>query len=222
MSLAAVLSARALAQPAPTANAAADARLEAVAVDALVSKATETPEEAEEITVQGQRRGNVLGKYRLEMTKARDNIVEVFNKVNTKNDTDVKCRTEKPTGTRMAHSVCRSKAEDAAQASAAQGMLQSLVRGTGTGGGANVGNVKFATATAAPAISPTASPGTVGSAGAQGGGEGGSSAARTALEAEMKKMMEENRDLFRAVVKYVELRDEYDKARGASDDVAAH
>src|SRR5262249_30280821 len=124
--VAAVLSGGALGQPAPAPNA--DNRLEAAAVDALVSKELESSQKADEITVQGERRKDVLGKYRLEMTKARDHVVEVFNKVNTKDETDVTCRTEKPTGTRLGHSVCRSKAEEDANTSAAKGMLQSLVR----------------------------------------------------------------------------------------------
>jgi hypothetical protein len=217
--LTAVLSAGALGQSAPTPNA-ADNRLEAAAVDALVSKAVESPEQADEITVEGQRRKDVLGKYRLEMTKARDNIVEVFNKVNSKDETDVTCRTEKPTGTRMGHSVCRSKAEEDANRTAAKGMLQALVRGTSTGGGPNVGPVKFFVG-GEPGIGAAATPGTVGGAGAQTTGEAGTGAARVALEAEMKKMMAENRELYRAVVKYVEVRDEYDKARGKSDAEAA-
>lgn len=61
LGFAAVLSSQALAQPAP--NGAPDNRLEAAAVDALVSKAIETPEEADEITVKG-RRGDVLSRYR--------------------------------------------------------------------------------------------------------------------------------------------------------------
>jgi flavin reductase (DIM6/NTAB) family NADH-FMN oxidoreductase RutF len=45
-------------------------------------------------------------------------------------------------------------------------------------------------------------------------GANGVEDARAKLEAELKKMMAENRDLFRAVVKYVEVRDECNKARG--------
>lgn len=217
--LAAVLSGRALGQPAP-APTGADNRLEAAAVDALVSKGQEASGEIDEITVEGGRRKDVLGKYRLEMTKARDNVVEVFNKVNSKDETDVTCRTEKPTGTRMGHSVCRSKAEEDANTAAAQGLLQSLVRNSNMGGGPNVGPVKSFTTAGPPSIGPAAMPGTTGVAGAQTSGDAGTSAARVALEAEMKKMMAENRELFRAVVKFVEARDEYDQARGKSDATA--
>src|ERR1044072_7981302 len=213
--LAAVLSGGALGQPPPAPNA-ADNRLEAAAVDGPVSKALEAPEKTEEITVEGGRRKDVLGKYRLEMTKARDHIVDVFNKVNSKDETDVTCRTEKPTGTRLGHSVCRSKAEETADANAARGMLLSLFRGTNIG---REGTEGFTPIT--QAISVDATPGTLGGAGAQSEGAGGTAAAREQLEADMKKMMEKNRELFRAVVKYVEVRDEYDKARGKTDAVVA-
>src|SRR4029078_6270195 len=86
-------------------------------------------EEADEITVKGKK--DELGKYRLKMTQSRDKLVETFNRVNSNDDNDVTCRTEKPTGSRLGHSVCRSKAEDAADASAAKGVLDSLVQGTG-------------------------------------------------------------------------------------------
>jgi|SRR5882672_1224451 len=176
----------------------ADNRLEAVAVDALVSKANETADEADQIMVQG-RRGNALGRYRLEMVKARDEIVEVFNRVNSNDDTDVTCKNEQPTGSRMSHSVCRSKAENRAESDAARGFLTALVRGSSISAGGK------------------ASPGTTGAANSQMVGGAGEVAARAALEAEMKKMMAQNRELYRAVLNYVDASDNYNKARGAGD-----
>jgi len=211
LGFAAVLSGRALAQSAP--QGAPENRLESAAIDALISKANETPQETEEITVEGERRGDVLARYRLEMTQARDHIVDVFNRVNTKDDTDVKCRDEKPTGTRMGHSVCRSKAEDKVAASASNDFLRSLFRGT---------NLGIAQDGRTPHIARTnANPGTAGAAGAQTEGSAAEARAKAELEAEMRKMMAQNRELYRAVVKYVEVRDEYNKVRDGSDVAAA-
>jgi hypothetical protein len=211
LALAAAFAGRAVAQSAP----APDDRPEAAAVEALLSKANETPEEIEEITVEGQRRGNVLGKYRLEMVKARDKIVDVFNDVNSDDSTDVKCRTEKPTGTRMGHSVCRSRAEDAADAAAAKGLLRAMFLGTNLGRTGEEGFTEIK-----QSISVDATPGTAGGVGAQGEGNGGTGAARERLVAEMKKMMEQNRDLYRATLKYIEVRDEYNKYRETAGSTA--
>ena len=209
LGLAAALSGRALAQAAPNG---APEKLESAAIDALISKANQTPEEIEEITVEG-RRGDVLARYRFEMTQARDHIVEVFNKVNTKDDTDVKCRNEKPTGSRMGHSVCRSKAEDRVDSNASGNFLGSLLRGT---------NMGIAPNGRTPQIARTnANPGTVGGAGAQTRASTEEERARAELEAEMKKMMAQDRELYRAVVSYVEVRDEYNKVREGSDAAAA-
>ena len=41
--------------------------------------------------------------------------------------------------------------------------------------------------------------------------------ARAQLEGEMKKLMEQNRQLYRAVVDYVDAKDDYNKARGAGE-----
>jgi hypothetical protein len=202
--LAVVLSDRAAAQSNPAPSDAQGNRLESAAVDALVSNATETPDE---VTVHGQRNADELGKYRLKMTQARDKIVEVFNRVNSDNDNDVKCRAEKPTGSRLSHSVCRSKAEDSANAAAAKGMLDSLVLSTGN----HVTNQAYVNPPGAVAAS------TVGVSSSRQEGVSAEQAARANLEAEMKTLMEQNRQLYRAVVEYVEAKDNYNKARGAGD-----
>lgn len=204
--LGAVLAGRALAQSAPTPSVGTDNRPEAAAIDALASKANETPEEAEEITVEG-RRGSVLGRYRLELLQARDGIVETFNKVNSNDDTDVKCRTEKPTGSRMDRNVCRSKAQEQSDASAAKGFLGALLRGSNS---------------QAVAGDPQRVTGAVGAGAADSAGQSTETEARAKLEAEMKKMLAGNRELYRAVVKYIEVRDDYNKAREQSEAAGAN
>jgi hypothetical protein len=202
--LAAVLSGRAAAQSNSAPGGAPDNRLEAAAADVLISSATGAAEEPDEVTVQGRK--DQLGRYRLEMTKAKGKIVEVFNKTNSSNDNDIKCRNERPTGSRLNHSVCRSKAEDAADAGAARGMLDALLRSSG----------QFITNTRGqppPAGGPQVNA-LVGASKSRQGGVAGEEEARAELEAELKKLMEEDKELFRAVVKYVEARDDYNKARG--------
>jgi hypothetical protein len=210
VSLAAVLSGRAAAQS-DRAPGGAENSLESAAVDALISSATRDTEEPDEVTVKG-RKGSELGRYRLEMTKARDKIVEVFNKVNSTDDNDVKCRNERPTGTRMSHTVCRSRREDAADAAAAKGFLDSLVRRAGQF--ITVSGV--APAGGAPPGGPQVNA-LVGTSSSRQEGAGGEEQARANLEAEMKKLMAQSRELYRSVVKYVEARDEYNKARGQGD-----
>lgn len=199
-----MLSGQAAAQSNPVPGGAPEDKLESAAVDALVSNATEVPDE---VTVEGRRNTDELGKYRLKMTQARDKIVEVFNRVNSDNDNDVKCRTEKPTGSRLNHSVCRSKAEDSANAAAAKGMLDSLVLSTGN----HVTNQAYINPPGAVVAS------TVGVSSSRQQGVSAEQEARAQLEAEMKKLMEQNRQLYRAVVEYVEAKDDYNKARGAGE-----
>src|SRR5262245_28452175 len=93
--VAGVLSDLVAAQPDPAPGGGSNNTLESAAVDALVSHATEAPDE---VTVKGQKKGDELARYRLKMTQSRDKVVEVFNRVNSDNSNDVKCRTEKPTG----------------------------------------------------------------------------------------------------------------------------
>jgi hypothetical protein len=196
--LGALLSGQASAQPTAVPTGASENRLESAAADVLIANATGASEEPDEITVKGRQKDD-LGRYRLKMTQSRDKIVEVFNRVNSNDDNDVKCRTEKPTGSRMGQSVCRSNAENAANAAAAKGMLNSFVYstgshpgGTGPGGGAQIGALKSQQEGAAAVYE-----------------------ARDKLEAELKTLMGQNRQLYRAVVEYVEAKDDYNKARGA-------
>jgi hypothetical protein len=116
-SFAALLSGRALAQPA----------------DEGVAQAQE---DIEEVVVIG---GKTLSQYRLELEQARDELFELFNELNEGKDNDVRCRDESPTGTRIPQRACWSHAEDRAGANGARDFLSSLYFSSGAGdGGAQV------------------------------------------------------------------------------------
>ncbi|HET8699737.1 MAG TPA: hypothetical protein VFO94_19795, partial [Gammaproteobacteria bacterium] len=89
-----------------------------------------------------------------------------------------------------------------------RGMLLSLFRGTNIGRSGEEGFTQIV-----QSISVDATPGTSGGVGSQGQGSSGTAEARERLEAEMRKMMEQNRDLYRATLKYIEVRDEYNQYR---------
>lgn len=164
-----------------------------------LAQANSPAEPVEEVTVRGQR---TLTQYRLEIEQARDEVFRLYNEANEGKDNDITCRAEQPTGSRMRQQVCRSEAENRAQAAAAFDFLTGLVRSAGNyneGGGAG-------TQVAA----------NVDTGVAQGSGQAGQANALTQFEAEWKRLLGEDRQLFRAVVKYAELQDEYDRARGAT------
>lgn len=163
------------------------------------SAATVT-EEPEEITVRGRR---TLPQVRLELERARNEMFRIFNETNKGDDTDVRCGVEQPTGTRVRHTVCRTTAEIEASTRAARDFLNSLVIST---------NGRVGTAgSQAPAPPP---PGNFGAAVAQLSGSIGAKDALGQFEDEWKRILGDNRDLFRAVTKYVELGQEYALARG--------
>jgi hypothetical protein len=210
LSFAAAGLAAALAVPAAQASqqppgGAAEETLEAAAADVLIADVAGTTEQPEELTVRG--RQDVIGRYRLEMVKAREDIVETFNKLNDDGDNEIVCKTEAPTGTRMGQSRCRSKAENEADADAAKGFLNGLLRSAGRyvspGGGAPT--------------TVTQVNGQIGTADAQREGVAGEEEARAQLETELRKLMGENREFYRAVVKYVEAKNDYNEARGRGD-----
>ena len=157
-------------------------------------------EPVEEITVEGQK---TLTQYRLEIERARDEVFRLYNAANKGTANDVTCRAERPTGSRMRQEVCRSEAEMKAQASAAYNFLTALF---GSAGNYN---------------EPGGFPGTqvvanIGTGEAQGDAQTGQADALTQFEAEWKRLLSEDRELYRAVVKYSELQTEYDRARGAA------
>ncbi len=169
----------------------------------LAGRALAQPaEEREEITV----RGKSPGEYRLELERARDEVFRQFNEANKGDDTDVTCRDEQPTGSRMPQNVCRSAAEKRADANAAHDFLGALLRSAGN----------YITGI------PNSPPGTqvianINTAVAQTDAKAGAADALAKFEQEWTRLLEEDRQFYRAVVKYVELENEYNKARGVAD-----
>jgi hypothetical protein len=166
-----------------------------------------TPAEApEEVTVRGRK---TLTQYRLELERARDEIFEIYNKANQGDDNDITCRDERPTGSRMPQTVCRSNAENAADAGASRNFLNALLMSSGS----------FRSPAGPPG---TALPGgsqvnaNIGTGAAQGDGASGAADALAKFETEWNRLLGENRQLYRAVVKYAELEDEYARARGVT------
>ena len=124
--LAAVLSGGAAAQPSPPPGNTPEETLEGAAADALIADAAGAAEQPEELTVRG--RQDAVGRYRMEMVKAREGLVETFNELNNAEENEITCKNEAATGTRMTQNVCRSKAENDASARAAKGFLDGLLR----------------------------------------------------------------------------------------------
>jgi hypothetical protein len=89
----------------------------------------QAPEDIEEIVVIG---GKTLSQWRLELEQAHDDLLMRFNEANEGKDTDVRCRDEAPTGSRIPQRVCWSTAQDRATASAARRFLNALTFGAGS------------------------------------------------------------------------------------------
>lgn len=92
----------------------------------------EPPDDIEEVVVSG---GKTLSQWRLEVERAEDQLVALFNKLNEGEDNDVRCRNEAATGTRIPQRVCWSQAQDRASATGARDFLNALVLATGSAGG---------------------------------------------------------------------------------------
>jgi len=189
--LATVLSGRALAQ----------------ADSAPEPRATNPAEEPEEVTIRGRRS---LTEYRLEIERAREMVVGLFNQLNSDDANDVTCRDERPTGSRMPQRVCRSNAANAADAGAAQEFLTVLTLNAGAFRTNSGGNGVSPPAGGVPFSSQSAM------AAAQRDAVAGKQASDAALTDEMKKLLAEHPDMYEAVLKLVELEDEYNEARGAT------
>ncbi len=168
---------------------------------AVLAQSAERPDE---ITVRGRK---PLGEYRLELERARDEIFSHFNEANKGNDTDITCRDEQPTGSRMRQNVCRSAAENSADANAARDFLGSLLRSAGN----------YITGLPYPPPSGTQLAANISTAVAQADGQTGEADALAKFEQEWSRLLSEDRQFYRAVVKYVELEDEYDRARGVTE-----
>ena len=160
-------------------------------------------EEPEEITVEG---GRTLGEYRLELQRARDEVFRRFNDANRGTDTDVTCKDEQPTGSRMRQNVCRSEAENRADAIAAQDFLGSLLR--------SAGNYETGIPNAPPGTQVVAN---IGTGVAQADAVTGAADALAKFEQEWNRLLREDRQFYTAVVEYVELEKQYDSLRGVAD-----
>lgn len=146
-------------------------------------------EEPEEIVV----RAKPLNRYRAEIEQARDEMFQLFNEANEDDDNDVRCRYEAPTGSRIPVRVCLSAAQDRASADAARDFLNALVMGAGS-----------------------ASQGSATGIGASHSAAGAESRALVGFETEWRRLMSTNPQFADAVVKYRELENEFDRARGAT------
>jgi len=188
--LAAVLSGRAFAQADPAAE----------------PTATNPAEEPEDITIRGQR---TLEEYRLEIERARGVVVARFNELNSTDKNDVTCRNERLTGTRMPQRICRSNAANASDASAAMNFLNTLK--------INAGGYRTNLAGGQPGTPFTTMSAMAAS---QRAAVAGKQANDAELTEEMQTLLKEHPDLYAAVVKLVELEDEYDEARGREPEPA--
>jgi len=143
-------------------------------------------EEPEEIIV----RAKPLNRYRAEIEVARDEMIRLFNEANEDDDNDVRCRYEAPTGSRIPVRVCFSAAQDGASAKGARDFLNALVMQSGS-----------AAAGAATGIDEA---------------QNAAGRAMAEFEEEWRRVMGTNQQFYDAVVKYRELENEFDSARGAT------
>ena len=125
----------------------------------------------------------------------------LFNELNSSADNDVTCQKESFTGSRTRQRVCRSNSANQADAKAARSFLNSLLISSGRGAGAGGPQVNAA----------------IGTGEAQSAAVMGRETAKAALEDEMERLLGENRELYRAVVAYVDRRDEYNRERGSTN-----
>ena len=125
----------------------------------------------------------------------------LFNELNSSADNDVTCQKESFTGSRTRQRVCRSNSANEADAKAARSFLNSLLLSSGRGAGAGGPQVNAA----------------IGTGEAQSAAVMGRETAKAALEDEMERLLGENRELYRAVVAYVDRRDEYNRERGSTN-----
>jgi hypothetical protein len=169
-----------------------------------LAQAAEAPEE---ITVRG---GKTVGEYRLELERARDEVFRRFNEANEGGNTDVACKDEQPTGSRMRQNVCRSAAENSADAAAARSFLNALTR--------NAGRSLTGQMNSAPPVVQVN--GEIGTGVAQGEGQTGEADALAKFEQEWMRLLSQDQDFYRAVVEYVELERQYNSVRGVNDPTA--
>jgi hypothetical protein len=143
-------------------------------------------EEPEEIVV----RAKPLNQSRAEIEVARDEMIRLFNEANEGEDNDVRCRYEAPTGSRIPVRVCFSAAQDRASEKGALNFLQAMRAGD---------------------TSSSATLGIGSGVNARGGDR-----AMAEFEDEWRRVMGTNQEFQDAVVKYRELENEFDRARGTT------
>lgn len=131
-------------------------------------------------------------QYRLELEQVHAELIRIFNEENRDEGSDITCRSEPPTGTRLRQRVCRSSAQMRADADASRAFLNSLLFGAG-----NRHSAAMATAAAQTEAFI-------------GGAE-----SRATVEQQLQRLQRENDRLYRAVLEYLELEDEYNRAREA-------
>jgi hypothetical protein len=153
-------------------------------------------EEPEEIIV----RAKPLNQFRLEIERARDEMIRLFNEANEDDDNDVRCRYEAPTGSRIPQRVCFSAAQDRASANGAHDFLTTLVRSAGLGKGPPTAQFNAG----------------IGMTAAQSDAVAAGDNALIEFEKEWRRLMSSNLQFQAAVVKYRELENEFDRARGAT------
>ena len=158
--------------------------------DPAAARATNAAEPDEEITV----RGKALSRYRLDLEEAKEELIDVYNKENSGDDNDVVCRNERPTGSRMPQRVCRSNAQVKAESEAARGWLNALIIGSGQPEGGAINSTIAAVSGASDAVARTEE-------------------SRAAIEKELERLARENKTLYRAALKYIEVEDAYIDAR---------
>ena len=152
----------------------------------VLAQAADEPEEIEEVVV----RAKPLNRYRAEVELARDEMIRVFNEANEGEDNDVRCRYEAPTGSRIPQRVCFSTSQDRVSANAARDFLQALTTGDGSSSAVTgIGSGLNAT---------------------------GGDRAMATFEKEWRRVMDTNQQFYDAVVKYRELENEFNTARGTT------
>jgi hypothetical protein len=148
--------------------------------------AQEPAEELEEIVV----RAKPLNQYRVEVELARDEMIRVFNEANEGEDNDVRCRYDAPTGSHIPQRVCFSTSQDRVSANAARNFLQSLTVGDGS----------------SSAVTGIGS----------GLNAAGGDRAMATFEKEWQRVMDTNQQFYSAVLKYRQLENEFNRARGTT------
>ncbi len=129
-----------------------------------------------------------MNRYRAEIELARDEMIRVFNEANEGDDNDVRCRYEAQTGSRIPMRLCFSATQEGVSANGARDFLQALSRGDiWTSETLGIGSGQNAA-----------------------GGE----RAMFDFEKEWRRVMGTNQQFYDAVVKYRELENEFDRARG--------